>query len=1352
MAEDRGGLDYRIDLSGDIEARLDAFIAKVSALDASLTKLGNKTTSAATGGKGNTASITAAEKLAKKQSDLIKKTAQRENVEAVKRTNRLEQDRLRNITNTAKQARAVETKFEKERITAAQKYNKAVTQGADKAQALSAKALKDDILLRDKQAKQAVQARKSAVSSGKELATAQEAESIALQRNTKDTNELAVKKAQILQIQKQSVDANGKATISQRAAAEQVGVTAAQAKKLGLKMWDVEHATRQFLFTFRRLVGILAIFTAARKLAQAIGAAVTQMASFNAEIETAEISIATIISSVGQVRDGTGKLVTGTEAFTASLAASKDILNQLKKDAIGSIATFQALTQAYQVAIGPGLAAGLDLGQIKEVSNGLSEAAIRMGIPINQLSEEIRSLLQGTATARNTRIAVLFGGAKEANEAIRNAKEQGNLYDVLKEKLNGIAEGAKASALTFDVLKANLQDTVQLLLKEGGIEYFNALKESMLGFAKAATQVDAKGQIAGFSPEALGVVQEISNTLAEIITSFRELTDTGQVFVLLRNTIATVGDALKALAPLASGIFQGIVTGVNLVLSPLRLVVDIFRAIARGLGLDKLNKGLSQVVKYLVAAAVAAVLWKKAMELAVSLKTLSSLLGIFSGITKFLLAINVLQSTAAAQAFLTSIAYGNWAVAWGLVNVQALVTAGIFGLIAGVIISLLVHFKVFERLIGVFNKKLSSASKAATGLNNSISSASDATAEGAKSAKEWADALKDAKANFFVADAISGVNGLTKEIIGLLAKETAEFEKQNQTQQDALDLLVQQENALKLRKALLENATNVIELRQELPDVTQEEIDAFTQKIEANYKPLSVFEPPTSDFERYIKSTSSGFLALESKLAVLSSEKEASEEKIRESRKASLAILQEELKTLIAENTYINEESNLKVAEEAKKTTEAVMERANVSAKALAIAKADYAILQAQNDLTKKQGDLELTKLDNEIDKRQKLADAGNASTADLTALSILTTNRVNREAEITQELKTQKSALQEQTKELERQQKLLSGDFTAALNEGLENFVQELPALGFQIADIVSGSLTDLAGTVASVFKDAIDPRTDADLQTAFGEFFLNLAGQFVEAITADLIQSAVDFALQTGAEAATEVATDTATGAAEATAVTTALGLQTASLTADITLQTTSLISFWSASVVPLLAAISAYTAATAVATTADAAIPLAKGGLVKGFAKGGAIKGYASGGNINTLPRPASIPTSDTVPAWLTPGEFVFKKSIVDKIGAPLLNAINNGVLNPASFARTVAPVLTQGRSGVRAFADGGSVGRSAGKADAKAPQQIIVPVQVASENNLNQIIAGGRRVFNSNVNKAPRIGDPNASRGW
>lgn len=68
--------------------------------------------------------------------------------------------------------------------------------------------------------------------------------------------------------------------------------------------------------------------------------------------------------------------------------------------------------------------------------------------------------------------------------------------------------------------------------------------------------------------------------------------------------------------------------------------------------------------------------------------------------------------------------------------------------------------------------------------------------------------------------------------------------------------------------------------------------------------------------------------------------------------------------------------------------------------------------------------------------------------------------------------------------------------------------------------------------------------------------------------------------------------------------------------------------------------------------------------------GFARGGFVPGSGSG---------------DTVPAWLTPGEYVIRRAAVRALGLPLLDRMNQSVNGPSV-----------GADGAQRFADGGPVG--------------------------------------------------------
>jgi hypothetical protein len=80
---------------------------------------------------------------------------------------------------------------------------------------------------------------------------------------------------------------------------------------------------------------------------------------------------------------------------------------------------------------------------------------------------------------------------------------------------------------------------------------------------------------------------------------------------------------------------------------------------------------------------------------------------------------------------------------------------------------------------------------------------------------------------------------------------------------------------------------------------------------------------------------------------------------------------------------------------------------------------------------------------------------------------------------------------------------------------------------------------------------------------------------------------------------------------------------------------------------------------------------------GGMVKKYAGGGMVKPsyFAKGGKVGYYPMGGLIPykadggmfksvNTDTSPAMLTPGEFVVKRSAVEKFGVQNLKNINNG----------------------------------------------------------------------------------------
>lgn len=84
---------------------------------------------------------------------------------------------------------------------------------------------------------------------------------------------------------------------------------------------------------------------------------------------------------------------------------------------------------------------------------------------------------------------------------------------------------------------------------------------------------------------------------------------------------------------------------------------------------------------------------------------------------------------------------------------------------------------------------------------------------------------------------------------------------------------------------------------------------------------------------------------------------------------------------------------------------------------------------------------------------------------------------------------------------------------------------------------------------------------------------------------------------------------------------------------------------------------------------------------GGRANREANGGYIRGYAGGGDVQWMPRGGPVfgpgtPTSDSVPTWLSTGEYVVKASSVRKHGLSAMDQINSGRMPTSYMARPAA----------------------------------------------------------------------------
>ena len=168
--------------------------------------------------------------------------------------------------------------------------------------------------------------------------------------------------------------------------------------------------------------------------------------------------------------------------FNIAVKMSGDILNKLRLASIKTAATFPELTDIFQNSIGDAISAGKSFGKdLDSIINNtikldqrISNIANAIGMPMWQVNQEIRSILEGTVTA-DSRIAKMLG---ITNEEINKAKQKaGGLVEYLNQKL--AAFDVLANTKTLSKAFARVKETIDNIKIAATKPMFNDLKKDL---------------------------------------------------------------------------------------------------------------------------------------------------------------------------------------------------------------------------------------------------------------------------------------------------------------------------------------------------------------------------------------------------------------------------------------------------------------------------------------------------------------------------------------------------------------------------------------------------------------------------------------------------------------------------------------------------------------------------------------------------------------------------------------------------------------------------------------------------------------------------------------------------------
>ncbi len=1085
-------------------------------------------------------------------------------------------------------------------------------------------------------------------------------------------------------------------------------------------------SANSLLFTFRRLVGVLAAFQIARALVGGFRELITLGISFNDQIRQAEIGIAGLIVALSDVRDEQGRSVDLAQEFARAQTVARRQVALLRQDALLTTATFEQLLDTFQIAIAPGFAAGLNLDEIRKLSVSISQAATAIGVPQNQLAEEIRSLLSGTIQARTTRIATAL---QITNADIRRLRESGELFDFLEERFRALGVAAeRAARQTLTGIGALVRDALGVILGGAAEPLFRELLQ--LGnevFDQVLTIRDAAGDVRP-RPEAVAAFRALFDGLRDGVRAARELgRELG--FRGLQNLLGAIGTGLNVALQAAIG-FAGSLG------RALSTVVGIVRQLAGLFGEAGTNVG--NLARFIGRAAADFFI----------LRTAARLFGI--NLTKALSPSQIRATGTALRNFIATPLGKGGVIGIALVgvlkgfelileeifdiNLTLGETAKLLGLgLLGQIQKAITELKVLGVQVGGFFKSLFASDEEQEVIDRFVAAAEAAI----RAAGEAAQAEIDRQINAIItppapelpdegaadaakrAEAFGSIISNVESIVAQASGTLAELDEDLRQLGAEFDAAAQKTGAAgfagKIEDALAEAAAQTQIKSREINAAIAEVVRGIEEgsraialapdRFEAIRRAAATPAGPAQD--RALEALQ--LTAEEGQLVSLLRNEAILREKLGELEGLSLQVARLKI-GLAAREDLPALQDQLELLRQ-----QAAGEQALADAVDRRLGARRLAAIEARNELTEflAASAQRIRKLEEEAEKARQIAERpvtgfdskeaeerDKAARASAAELLVLLRERLRLETDIA---KAQELRLEIAEKEARL---AAEGSFTAGIRAGFVALADELPTLFDAAKNIVQGIVNSFVSAVSQTVRDIIDPRVEVDLRERLGNLLLDIGEQILQQAISALIQQAIQFFVLRQAQ---EAALAAQRKAQEAALAAQRIATETA------------------------IAAIRAGTGAGGAAA----------GGLVTsaGFAEGGTVprvpgrnridrvpsliaraRGYARGGA--PFGRAPGISPKDTVPAWLQPGEFVIRKAVVDSLGAGFFRAVNAGEF--------IAPARAPSGESAIGMIDGGRVTRrepARALRGSDSPVQ-IVPAVVTTEREMDRLQAGGK----------------------
>lgn len=262
-------------------------------------------------------------------------------------------------------------------------------------------------------------------------------------------------------------------------------------------------------------------------------------------IETNQIGMAGILSSMTKID---GKQTTWNQA----MAVSKQVMKDLQSESLKTAATAQELIDTFRALLGPGLASGMTIKQIEKLTTVGTNAVKSLGLPSNQIIQELRDLVAGGIRPSSSTLATSLGITDADIKAAKQSTE--GLYSFLINKMKGFEMATTQTSNTVAGKLDQIKEGLQRGIAEGMAPLRDVYSDILGDIAKKLVVIDKTTYQWQINPAFTSALTDVSVTIMRIGESLKNIWETSSPY-------------LSIFANGAKGVFGSIVNNLGLVIA-----------------------------------------------------------------------------------------------------------------------------------------------------------------------------------------------------------------------------------------------------------------------------------------------------------------------------------------------------------------------------------------------------------------------------------------------------------------------------------------------------------------------------------------------------------------------------------------------------------------------------------------------------------------------------------------------------------------------------------------------------------------------------------------------------------------